>query len=138
MISAETQARLEGYFRLEWRLADQRSHLTARGKPFLLPVTIDDTRDTNAQVPDSFLEVQWTQLPNGETSVAFSERVPELFGKADATVAMLSADLAAGIQHGDKLRNDPDFALVRAGPRFQERMRQAEAWAAAQPEPDDP
>src|SRR5881628_742746 len=63
IISANTQARLEGYFRLEWRLADQRSHLMAKGKPFMLPVVIDATRDHDARVPDSFLEVQWTRLP---------------------------------------------------------------------------
>ena len=44
IISAATQARTEGYFRLEWRLADQRTHLMAKGRPFLLPVVIDDTR----------------------------------------------------------------------------------------------
>src|SRR4051812_4973672 len=34
VISAATQARTEGYFRLEWRLADQRTHLMAKGRPF--------------------------------------------------------------------------------------------------------
>src|SRR6478609_3692688 len=62
LISANTQARLEGYFRLEWRLADQRTHLMAKGRPFLLPVVIDDTRDADAHVPDSFTDVQWTRL----------------------------------------------------------------------------
>src|SRR5450755_2582467 len=78
IISAATQARTEGYFRLEWRLADQRTHLMAKGRPFLLPVVIDDTRDAEAQVPDSFTEVQWTRLPNGETSPAFAQRVKKL------------------------------------------------------------
>jgi hypothetical protein len=67
IISAATQARTEGYFRLEWRLADQRTHLMAKGRPFLLSVVIDDTRDAEAQVPDSFTEVQWTRLAGGET-----------------------------------------------------------------------
>jgi tetratricopeptide (TPR) repeat protein len=62
VISANTQARTEGYFRLEWRLADQRTHLMAKGRPFLLPVVIDDTRDSEAHVPDSFNDVQWTLL----------------------------------------------------------------------------
>ncbi len=82
VISANTQARLEGYFRLEWRLADQRSHLMAKGKAFLLPVVIDDTRDSAAHVPDSFLEVQWTRLPRGEMDPAFSARVKQLLGGA--------------------------------------------------------
>jgi hypothetical protein len=78
IISANTQARREGYFRLEWRLADQRTHLMAKGLPFLLPVLIDETRDSDAHVPDSFTEVQWTRLPGGETSPAFAARVKRL------------------------------------------------------------
>src|SRR5229473_513476 len=48
IISANTQARAEGYFRLEWRLADQRTHLMGKSKAFLLPVGIDGTRDGDA------------------------------------------------------------------------------------------
>ncbi len=83
VISANTQARTEGYFRLEWRLADQRTHLMAKGRAFLLPVVIDDTRDTEAHVPDSFTEVQWTRLPGGEASGAFAARVKQLLGGAE-------------------------------------------------------
>src|SRR4051812_1108850 len=78
VISAATQARTEGYFRLEWRLADQRTHLMAKGRAFLLPVVIDDTRDSGAHVPDSFTEVQWTRLPEGEATAKFAERVAHL------------------------------------------------------------
>src|SRR5213083_2833187 len=38
VISANTNARAEGYFRLEWKLAVDRSHLMADDAPFLLPV----------------------------------------------------------------------------------------------------
>ena len=41
IISATTQARDEAYFRLEWKLADDRSHLMAPGKAFIVPVVID-------------------------------------------------------------------------------------------------
>jgi TolB-like protein/Tfp pilus assembly protein PilF len=85
VISQNTQARTEGYFRLEWRLADQRTHLMAKGRPFLLPVVIDDTRDAEAHVPDSFTEVQWTRLKGGETPPAFVARVKKLLsGEIDA------------------------------------------------------
>ena len=50
----------------------------AKGRPFLLPVVIDDTRDSEAHVPDSFTEVQWTRLPGGETPPAFTERIGRL------------------------------------------------------------
>jgi len=87
VISAATQARTEGYFRLEWRLADQRTHLMAKGRPFLLPVVIDETRDAEAQVPDSFTEVQWTRLPVGETPEKFCDRVKKLLGGEGASVS---------------------------------------------------
>ena len=78
IISANTQARTEGYFRLEWRLAEQRSHLMAKGRPFLVPIVIDETPDAGAHVPDAFLEVQWTRLPGGQCDKAFAERVRQL------------------------------------------------------------
>jgi len=60
VVSANTQSRREGYFRLEWKLPDARTHLMAKGTPFLLPVSIDATTERGALVPDSFLAVQWT------------------------------------------------------------------------------
>jgi Tol biopolymer transport system component len=81
LISANTQARLEGYFRLEWKLAEDRSHLMAKGKPFIVPVTVDATSERDAQVPDAFLKAQWTRLPAGEAA-AFAERVKSLLGTA--------------------------------------------------------
>lgn len=78
VISANTQARPEGYFRLEWRLADQRTHLMGKSKAFLLPVCIDDTRDADADVPDSFLTVQWVRLPRGAETGEFCARVRAL------------------------------------------------------------
>jgi TolB-like protein/Flp pilus assembly protein TadD len=86
IISANTQARTEGYFRLEWRLADQRTHLMGKSRAFLVPVCIDDTGDGNADVPDSFAAVQWTRLPGGATPAAFVEHVRRL----------LSGDLSKG------------------------------------------
>ncbi len=96
IISASTQGRLEGYFRLEWRLAEQRTHLMAKGRPFLVPVAVDGTSDRGAQVPDSFLEVQWTRLPAGEATPAFCERVAKLLqsestGHVDAAPTALRA-----------------------------------------------
>ena len=78
IISANSQARLEGYFRLEWRLAVERTHLMADRKTFLVPVIIDNTKDKEAEVPDSFRAMQWTRLPGGETPAGFCERVKVL------------------------------------------------------------
>src|SRR5476651_2238463 len=65
VISANTNARAEGYFRLEWKLAVDRSHLMADDTPFLFPVVIDDTPDASARVPDKFRALQWTRLRQG-------------------------------------------------------------------------
>ncbi len=73
-----TNARSEGYFRLEWRLAVERSHLIADDQAFLLPVTIDDTPKSSARVPDRFRERQWTRLEGGATTPAFVEQVKRL------------------------------------------------------------
>ena len=54
VISAATQARLEGYFRIEWKLAAQRTHAMADEKAFLLPLVIHATRDQEAKVPAEF------------------------------------------------------------------------------------
>src|SRR5215475_11720186 len=78
VISANTALRREGYFRLEWDLADQRSHMMARSRVFVVPVCLDATTEVAADVPDSFRRAQWTRLAAGETPRAFVERVRRL------------------------------------------------------------
>jgi TolB-like protein/Tfp pilus assembly protein PilF len=82
IISGNTASRSEGYFRLEWALADQRTQMMARNKPFIVPVCVDATPDTGADVPDSFLRVQWTRLPEGEIPRGFCQRIASLLGTA--------------------------------------------------------
>ena len=57
VISTNTHEREEGYFRLEWKLATDRSHLMAGTKAFLLPVVIDDTHDDDERTPEKFREI---------------------------------------------------------------------------------
>jgi TolB-like protein/Tfp pilus assembly protein PilF len=85
LVSAQTNARPEGYFRREWKLAVDRTHDMADDAPFLLPVTIDDTPNATARVPDKFREVQWTVLPGGATPPDFVARVRRLL-EPDAQV----------------------------------------------------
>ncbi len=61
IISAQTQARHEDYFRLEWHLAEQRSRLIAKGRPFIVPVCADGTTENEAFVPEAFLAVPWSR-----------------------------------------------------------------------------
>lgn len=91
VISANTTARQEGYFRLEWDLADRRTHMIARNRAFIVPVCVDATSETGEDTPESFQRVQWTRLPAGETPPAFVERVQRLLSgevltKAGASV----------------------------------------------------
>jgi TolB-like protein/tetratricopeptide (TPR) repeat protein len=78
VISRHTHERDEGYFRLEWKLAVDRSHLMTTNKAFLLPVVVDDTRGDDENVPDRFRDIHWTRLPSGETPPGFVERVQRL------------------------------------------------------------
>ncbi len=90
VISAATQARREGYFRLEWRLAAQRTHMMSESVAFLLPVVIDATRDAEADVPAEFKAVQWTRLRQGFGGQALGAEV-EAFGGRVRTLLFGSA-----------------------------------------------
>jgi len=96
IISGNTDSRTEGYFRLEWKLAVDRSHLMADDASFLLPVVIDATPDATARVPDRFRQLQWSRLPSGETSPAFVERVSSLL-TPEASSASPQSRQSAGI-----------------------------------------
>ena len=85
IVSRHTHERAEGYFRLEWKLAVDRSHLIMANKAFLLPVVIDATGNDDEHVPEKFREVQWTRLPGGETPPAFVERVRRLLSPEAST-----------------------------------------------------
>jgi TolB-like protein len=87
MISEATQSRGEGYFRLEWKLAVERTYLMAEGVPFLVPVAIDEVSDAEAIVPPEFLRVQWTRLPQGTLTSAFVEQVRRLLTAPRAAAA---------------------------------------------------
>ncbi len=99
IISAATQTRGEGYFRIEWRLAAQRTHAMADDTMFLLPVVIDDTRDADARVPQEFKAVQWTRLalaqsnglPDAASVDRFCARVAKIVGSNPARLAETGA-----------------------------------------------
>src|SRR5262249_25563042 len=85
VISAHTEARDEGYFRREWRLAVERAGDMAERKAFILPVVIDGTTERGASVPDRFRDVQWTRLPEGQTPAGFVQRVQHLLAPPSTT-----------------------------------------------------
>jgi TolB-like protein/Flp pilus assembly protein TadD len=87
LVSQHTQRRREGYFRLEWHLAEERSRLIARGTPFLVPVAADDVGEREALVPEVFLSLQWTRIGTADSLSAFCERVRTLLGDSGAIPA---------------------------------------------------
>jgi TolB-like protein/Tfp pilus assembly protein PilF len=87
VISTQTQARHEGYFRREWKLAVERSGDMAAGIAFIVPVVIDDTREAEAVVPEEFMRVQWTRLPGALPTPQFVEHVKRLLEAPRAGVA---------------------------------------------------
>ena len=90
VISANTQARREGYFRREWNLAVERTLDMAHGTPFLVPVVVDETKESAALVPEQFMRVQWTRLPQGAVTPQFAEQVKRLLAPAEAREARRS------------------------------------------------
>jgi TolB-like protein/Flp pilus assembly protein TadD len=78
IISGKTQARGEGYFRLEWKLAVERTHLMAEGVPFLAPVVVDETLEGAAVVPAEFLRVQWIRLPGSLPTPQFVAQIKRM------------------------------------------------------------
>jgi len=78
VISRNTDRRLEGYFRREWKLAEERSQGIAEGVPFILPVVVDDTPAYESIVPECFKSTQWTAMPGGAVPADFQMRIVKL------------------------------------------------------------
>ena len=85
VISANTNARPEGYFRLEWKLAVDRSHLMADDRAFFFPAVLDDVAEPTARVPDKFRERQWSRLNDEAATALFAERIAKLVAGSDVS-----------------------------------------------------
>jgi len=112
IISSNTQARLEGYFRREWKLAAVRTHDMADEKPFLVPVVIDETTDQGASVPEMFRAVQWTRLPAGETPPAFAELIARLCSPASPAKSDLRPSSIPASSPAPALPDKPSIAVL--------------------------
>jgi len=125
MISANTQARAEGYFRREWKLAVERTHDMADHVAFLLPVVLDGTTDREAHVPEKFREVQWTRAHTTEAETAFAQRAIKLLGGVTPSASI--RDKAAPCSEG-KTAAQP---IVSASTRPGQKARHPNRWLAA-------
>jgi hypothetical protein len=77
VISKTTESRLEGYFRREWSYALDRARNMADGALFILPVSLDGTSPQDAHVPERFKALHFTQLPAGQVTPEFAQRLAE-------------------------------------------------------------
>jgi TolB-like protein len=117
VISRNAHARIEGYFRLEWKLAVDRSHLIAPDQAFLVPVVIDDTPQDDERIPDRFRELQWTRLPGGQVTAAFVEHVHRL--------------LSTESLHAPIVASPPAAAPSATAPKFPGSANAPERWKPA-------
>ena len=118
VISTNTQARSKGYFRLEWKLAVEQTHLMLEGVPFLAPVVIDGTSESGAAVPVEFMRVQWTRLPGALPTTQFVEQVKRLLASPSAPA--MGTGRPRPVQRGEGAAPP-----AKVGPRFP-----AAAWMA--------
>ncbi len=131
VISRNTHAREEGYFRLEWKLAVDRSHLMTTSRTFLLPVAIDETDADDEQVPDRFRELQWTRLPGGQTPPAFVERVLRLLAPEHPPLPVPPRPAELPVPATRPVRVSPSDASHEATQTVRPRGRFRLAWMLA-------
>ena len=79
LVSANTERRTEGYFRLEWSEAADRAR-RIQGRKFIMPVVIDPNAGPMsgyALLPDRFRTFQFSHAPGGEMSEALRTEIRE-------------------------------------------------------------
>jgi TIR domain/SIR2-like domain len=68
ILSANTEARTDGYFHKEWRAAEERGRLIL-GRRFIIPVVVDEAYAGNANeyklIPEAFSALQFGHAPGG-------------------------------------------------------------------------
>jgi TIR domain len=119
LVSAQTEARHEGYFRREWRLAVERTQDMADDHPFLLPIAIDDIDQATARVPEKFLATQWLRVPAGRPTPAFEALCRRIAsGEAAAVQPTRKAPARpAGSRKPAPMVRDPEFPKEEEGQR---------------------
>ena len=79
LVSKTSAGVREGYVRLEWNLAVERSKYFDENVPFIVPVVIDDAElEGTHGVPRAFPSRQGCRLPGGMPDEAFLRRMVEL------------------------------------------------------------
>ncbi|MBI5769760.1 MAG: TIR domain-containing protein [Verrucomicrobia bacterium] len=110
IISQQTEQRAEGYFRREWKIAIDRTQDMGSHRAFIVPIVIDATKETGADVPEDFMRYQWTRLANGGPTPEFVAQVKRLLEspkKVAPTVARVSRPVGSD-DTGQETRATPD------------------------------
>ena len=134
LISAHSQAREEGYFRREWRLAVERTHDMAENRAFIVPVLVDDTREADANVPEQFLKAHCTRLPAGEPTPQFVAQVKRLLSAPAAKSGAARASTGTATARREVRRFRPDHR-ARCGRARASRFRFPAAGGQARARP---
>jgi CHASE2 domain-containing sensor protein len=77
VLSHNTEARAEGFFRREWRYALDREMGIATDVPFVIPVAVDDTTRFDT-LPPRFRELHISVLPHGQVTQEFVNRLKQI------------------------------------------------------------
>jgi hypothetical protein len=80
VLSRNTEARTEAFFRREWRFALDRDLYINPGTPFIIPVAIDDPREFTT-LPGRFREIHITAAPEGRAPPEFMNRLLRIGGR---------------------------------------------------------
>jgi TolB-like protein len=99
LVSEVTAERPEGYFRLEWSLAEQRAQMIARGTPFVIPILLGNAPKSQ-DLPDEFRRVQWMTWRADPDSAPLAQRVRTLLD-AGAKVSRPNLDTPVALQSRD-------------------------------------
>jgi hypothetical protein len=80
LLSANTERRTDGYFRLEWTLAAERC-LQIQGRKFIFPIVIDseftDPLARYSLVPEKFKDFQYSHAPEGQITSELRHAIKE-------------------------------------------------------------
>jgi hypothetical protein len=80
LLSRNTEARTEGFFRREWNYALDRDKGIDQSTPFIIPIAIDDNLQLTT-LPRRFREINITKLPAGRPTPDFVERLKGVGGR---------------------------------------------------------
>ncbi|MBI2813016.1 MAG: toll/interleukin-1 receptor domain-containing protein [Opitutae bacterium] len=122
LVSQQTEERTEGYFRREWKIAIDRTQDMGSSRAFIVPVVIDGTKETGADVPEEFMRYQWTRLAGGAPTPEFVALVKRLLDAPKKPAASARSAVGASL---DDARGRPQ------GTPLQNKTVPGWAWGAA-------